>query len=134
MLDLQTQTEFEEHDYFCVCLCLTRRCYGCQCLEFTLCQVANKSYNDFDSKNTIFKTPVHCTQSIPQVPGYLVSGVQFAQYLASAVQLAQSTFHFRRSAFSSQIKSTHPSHSQTSRLLTTSLSLGVPVPHTTQCM
>jgi hypothetical protein len=28
---------------------------------------------------------------------------------------------------------THPSHSQTSRLLTSSLSLGVPVPHVTQC-
>ncbi len=29
---------------------------------------------------------------------------------------------------------THPSHSETSRLLTSSLSLGVPVPRTTQCM
>ncbi len=29
---------------------------------------------------------------------------------------------------------TRPSHSQTSRLLTSSLSLGVPVPRTTQCM
>jgi hypothetical protein len=29
---------------------------------------------------------------------------------------------------------THPSHSETSRLLTSSLSLGVPVPHATQCM
>jgi hypothetical protein len=29
---------------------------------------------------------------------------------------------------------THPSHSQTLRLLTTSLSLGVPVPHATQCI
>ena len=29
---------------------------------------------------------------------------------------------------------THPSHSQTSRLLTSSLSLGVPVPRGTQCM
>jgi hypothetical protein len=29
---------------------------------------------------------------------------------------------------------THPSHSETSRLLTSSLSLGVPVPQTTQCM
>jgi hypothetical protein len=29
---------------------------------------------------------------------------------------------------------THPSHSQTSRLLTLSLSLGVPVPRATQCM
>jgi hypothetical protein len=28
----------------------------------------------------------------------------------------------------------HPSHSQTSRLLTSSLSLGVPVPRATQCM
>jgi hypothetical protein len=29
---------------------------------------------------------------------------------------------------------THPSHSQTSRLLTSSLSLGVPVPLVTQCL
>ena len=29
---------------------------------------------------------------------------------------------------------THPSHSQASRLLTSSLSLGVPVPRPTQCM
>ncbi len=29
---------------------------------------------------------------------------------------------------------THPSHSQTSRLLTSSLSLGIPVPQPTQCM
>ena len=29
---------------------------------------------------------------------------------------------------------THPSHSQTSRLLTSSLSSGVPVPRSTQCM
>jgi hypothetical protein len=29
---------------------------------------------------------------------------------------------------------THPSHSQTSRLLTSSPSLGVPVPRSTQCM
>ncbi len=29
---------------------------------------------------------------------------------------------------------THPSHSQTSRLLTSSLSLGVPVPRVTQCI
>jgi hypothetical protein len=71
-------------------------------------------------------------------------------------------FHYLRVAFSSQLKSkignivakaaalriilnidgtpvtsrshTHPSHCQTSRPLTSSLSLGVPVPHTTQCM
>jgi hypothetical protein len=29
---------------------------------------------------------------------------------------------------------THPSHSQTSRLLTSSLSLGLPVPRPTQCV
>jgi hypothetical protein len=71
-------------------------------------------------------------------------------------------FHFRHAAFFSNLKSkrgnllvkvavlrinlnldgspiaskshTHPSHSQTSRLLTSSLSLGVPVPRPTQCM
>jgi hypothetical protein len=71
-------------------------------------------------------------------------------------------FHYLREAFSSMIKSrvgnilpkasalrinlnidgspieseshTHPSHSQTSRLLTSSLSLGVPVPRPTQCL
>ena len=71
-------------------------------------------------------------------------------------------FHLRHAAFSSGLKSkvgltlvkvetldinlnldgapivskshTHPSHSQTSRLLTSSLSLGVPVPRPTQCV
>ncbi len=71
-------------------------------------------------------------------------------------------FHYRHAAFSSILKSrvgnilvkdsvlrinlhidgspiasksfTHPSHSQTSRLLTSSLSLGVPVPRPTQCL
>ena len=86
-------------------------------------------------------------------------------FAASGVQLAQPNsglFHFRRAAFSPQLKAkvgsnlakaaalrinlnidgspitsrthTHPSHSQTSRLLTSSLSLGVPVPRATQCM
>ena len=84
------------------------------------------------------------------------SGVQSAQ--SNLVGF----FHFHRAAFSSLLKSrvgsvlpkasalrvtlnldgvtitskshTHPSHSQTSRLLTSSLSLGVPVPRPTQCM
>jgi hypothetical protein len=71
-------------------------------------------------------------------------------------------FHYHRAVFSSILKSrvgniltksevlrinlnidgsqivskshTHPSHSQTSRLLTSSLSLGVPVPRPTQCL
>jgi hypothetical protein len=85
-------------------------------------------------------------------------------FAASGVQLAPATsgiFHFRRAAFSEQLKSkvgsnltktaslrinlnidgspvtsrthTHPSHSQTSRLLTSCFSLGFPVPRTTQC-
>jgi hypothetical protein len=88
---------------------------------------------------------------------FAASGVQLAQ-------TDRVTFHFRRAAFSDQlqrkvgltlVKSTalritlnldgvtiisnshiHPSHSQTSRLLTSSLSLGipVPVPRSTQCM
>ncbi len=86
---------------------------------------------------------------------FAASGVQSAQSNMGAF------FHFRREAFSSMLKSrvssilakaetlrinlnldgatitskshTHPSHSQTSRLLTSSLSLGVPVPRPTQC-
>jgi hypothetical protein len=86
---------------------------------------------------------------------FAASGVQLAQSNSGL-------FHFRRAALSSQLKSkvgstlakaavlrinlnldgapitsithTHPSHSQTSRLLTSSLSLGVPVPRATQCM
>ena len=83
-------------------------------------------------------------------------------FAASGVQLAQSTsglYHYKRAAFSSQLKSkcgnilakaaalritlnvdgapvasrshTHPSHSQTARLLTSSMSLGIPVPRAT---
>ena len=86
-------------------------------------------------------------------------------FATSGVQSAQPNsglFHFRRVAFSAQLKAkvgstlakaaalrislnidgtpitsrthTHPSHSQTSRLLTSSLSLGAPVPRATQCM
>ncbi len=80
------------------------------------------------------------------------------------MQTDRGQFHFRRLAFSAQVKRrvglplakaaalritlnldgthiiskshTHQSHSQTSRLLTSSLSqkLGIPVPRTTQCM
>jgi hypothetical protein len=83
-------------------------------------------------------------------------------FVASGAPLSQSTsgqFHFKRSAFSSQLRSkvgnilaktealritlnvdgapvvsrshTHPSHSQTARLLTSSMSLGITVPRTT---
>jgi hypothetical protein len=86
---------------------------------------------------------------------FAASGVQLAQP-SSAI------FYFRRAAFSVLLKAkvgstlakaaalriylnidgapitskthTHPSQSQTSRLLTSSLSLGVPVPRATQCM
>jgi hypothetical protein len=77
-------------------------------------------------------------------------------------QSTSGLFHFRRAAFLVTLKAkvgstltkvetlritlnidgtpitsrthTHPSHSQTSRLLTSSLSSGVPVPGVTQCM
>ena len=84
-------------------------------------------------------------------------------FTVSSVHLAQTDrglFHFHRSVFSVTLKGkvtltktvtlrvnlnidgtpitskthTHPSHSQTSRLLTSSLSLDVPVPRATQCM
>ena len=87
---------------------------------------------------------------------FAASGIQSAQ------SNMRGFFNFRRAALSSMLKSrvgnimakasalrvnlnldgapiasnshTHPSHSQTSRLLTSSLSLGVPVPRPTQCM
>ena len=80
----------------------------------------------------------------------------------SSAQSPRGFFHYLRAAFFSNLKSktgsllakaavlritlnldgvpitskshTHPSYSQTSRLLTSSLSLGVPVPRPTQCM
>jgi hypothetical protein len=86
---------------------------------------------------------------------FATSGVQL-------VQTDRGLFHFLRTVFAQQLKNrvdlaldkpatlritlnldgtpitskshTHPSHSQTSRLLTSSLSLGVPVPRTTQCI
>ena len=86
---------------------------------------------------------------------FAVSGVHVE--LSTSVQ-----FHYSRVVFSSRLRSKvgkiltktvsqritlnidgtptvsrshiHPSHSQTSRLFTSSLPLGVPVPHTTQCM
>jgi hypothetical protein len=86
---------------------------------------------------------------------FAASGVQSAQS-------DRDQFNFRRAAFSQDLKRkvnlvlskaaalrinlnidgepitskshTHPSHSQTSRLLTSSLSLGVPVPRPTQCV
>ena len=86
---------------------------------------------------------------------FVASGVRLAQPTSGL-------FHFHRTSFSSHLKATvgniltkaaalrinlnidgapiaskshtHPSHSQTSRLLTSSLSLGVPVPRATQCM
>jgi hypothetical protein len=79
-----------------------------------------------------------------------------------SVQSDRGFFHYLHTTFSSMLKSrvlniltkvttlriklnidgspivskshTHPSHSQTSRLLTSSLSLGVPVPRPTQCL
>ena len=86
---------------------------------------------------------------------FVGSGVQLTQPNSGL-------FHFRRTEFFANLKSkignlltkavplrinlnldgspitskshTHPSHSQTSRLLTSSLFLGVPVPRPTQCM
>jgi hypothetical protein len=86
---------------------------------------------------------------------FATSGVHLPQH-------DRGLFYFRRAAFSSQLKEkvgstlakaaalrvnlnidgtpitsrthTHPSHSQTSRVLTSSLSLGVPVPRATHCI
>ena len=94
---------------------------------------------------------------------YRLIGKLNAFFAASGVQPAQHTETYqKRGAFLAQLKSrigttlakaaamrvnlnidgepitsrshTHPSHSQESRLLTSSLALGVPVPCTMQCM
>jgi hypothetical protein len=121
--------------------------------------------------NPLLLSPL-CLLVLVRLGGYIVNLCAFYSYMetdsffaASGVQLAQSNrgqFHYRRAAFSSQLKAkvgstlakaaalrvnfnldgapitsrthTHPSHSQTSHLLTSSLSLGVPVPRATQCM
>ena len=86
----------------------------------------------------------------------------FASSGVQLTQSNRGLFHFHRTVLSSQLPAkvgstlakaaalrvnlnidgapitsrthTHPSHSQTSRLLTSSLSLGVPVPRPTECM
>jgi hypothetical protein len=101
---------------------------------------------------------VHDTHS--HEPVFLFSTIPTKE--ARCLDLGAMYFKFRRAAFLNQLKSkcglilakaaalrvhlnldgapiasnshTHPSHSQTSRLLTSSLSLGVPTPRPTQCM
>ncbi len=88
--------------------------------------------------------------------------IDLQEFILCNVPVATGQFHYRGAAFSSQFKSkidnilakaevlrinlnidgapvgsrshTHTSHSETSRLLTSSLSLGVPVPRVTQCI
>ncbi len=102
--------------------------------------------------------PPHCVSfmsSIPSTSGRLHSEFDRLLFLqshretdhffaSSGVQLAETDrglFHFHRRITlkldGTPIISkshTHPSHSQTSRSLTSSLSLGVPVPRATQCL
>ena len=114
-------------------------------IELRLCGLKAKKTSK--KKTTATKTPG---------TAFWTSGVQSQQSNMGGF------FNFRRAAFSSMLKSrvgnimakasalrvnlnldgapiasnshTHPSHSQTSHLLTSSLSLGVPVPRPTQCM
>ncbi len=94
---------------------------------------------------------------------YRLIGKLTVFFTGSGVQIVQTQrgmFHLRHLAFSAHLKvgitlakvavlrinlnidgtpvtsrtHTHPSHSETSRLLTSSLSLGVPVPRSTQCI
>ncbi len=96
-----------------------------------------------------------------KIIGKLTVFLQFKEFNLSNLPVDIGQFHFRHTVFPSHLRAkivnilgkeslritlnidgapivsrsnTHPSHSQTSRLLTSSLSLGVPVPHTTQCM
>jgi hypothetical protein len=100
-------------------------------------------------------------QDFVQIPGFWNSGKKVLRFF-SAHLFNFRNLHYCRAAFSSQLKSkvgniltkaaalrimlnidgapidskshTHPSHSTTFRLLTSSLFLSVQVPHATQCM
>ena len=121
-------------------------------------------YNNRPTNVISFTTVVGCSSDLLTVrlcAFYFVRliGKLTVFFSASGVLLVKSNqFHYRRTTFSSQIKSkvgnilskasalcvnlnidgativsrshTHPSHSQTSHLLTSSVFLGVPVPHT----
>ncbi len=103
-----------------------------------------------------------CLLSLIRRVCYIVNCRFFAASGFPLAQPISGLFHFHRTVFSSQLKTkvghilvkttslriklnidgtpidskshTYPSHSQTSSLLTSSLSLGVRVPHSTQCM
>ncbi len=117
-------------------------------------------FTHFTNSQVVVQKNKNVSSFLPAIAGttdrfFAASGVQSAQYNSGF-------FHIRRAAFSGLLKSrvgniiakasalrvnlnldgtpivssshTHPSHSQTSLLLTSSLSLGVPVPRPTQCM
>ena len=139
------------------------------------CWISVSTIDRYGSRTTLLTLYHLCLLLLVRLGDYIVnlSRLLFLQahretdrfFAASGVQLAQTNsglFHFRRAAFSSQLKTkvgstlakaaalrinlnidgapitsrthTHPSYSQTSRLLPSSLSLGVPVPRATQCM
>ena len=74
------------------------------------------------------KVPVDCSTSA--VSSQLKEKVGSILAKAAAVRV---TLNIDDTTIASR-SHTHPSHSQTSLLLTSSLSLGVSVPRTTQCM
>ena len=122
-------------------------------------------YNNRPSNPISFMTVIVSTSALWICDFYSLIGkltvfLQLQEFCQ--VHLAQTNHHFRRSVFSSQLKSkvghilvkdsalrimlnvdgtptvsrshTHPLHTQKSRLLTSYLSLDVPDPRSTQCM
>jgi hypothetical protein len=71
----------------------------------------------------------HPTNTLVAVSAQLKSKVGLALTKAAALRI---TLNLDGAPIISRTH-THPSHSKTSRLLTSSLSLGVPVPRSTQC-
>ncbi len=90
---------------------------------FFSCDKIRKYHTDYNNNppNVISFMPV-----IVSTSGKL--HIEFIRHLF--LQAHRETDHF----FVSSRSHTHPLHLQTSRLLTSPLSLGVPVPLTTQCM
>ncbi len=96
-----------------------------------------KNRSDYNNNNDIsFMSPTPSTSGrlhSEKLTVFIVSGVLFVSNNLVKSESSRITLNLDGTPITSK-SHTHPSHSQSSRLLTSSLSLGVPVPRSTQCI
>ena len=71
------KTSLHEHDYFCVLSLSRASLLRVSVSPNALCQVelTNESYNDFDSKSTISKTPVRNRNRTADLNAYILTTI-----------------------------------------------------------